>query len=226
MSKTQAFIAAFAVVLALAGLTASVSSAAGSWYVEGTKLAAGSKEALATTAVVETAAVLNEAAESLKVTCTGGAGKTLDGVAPFIEGTERGGAEALTFLGCSEVTPANCSVETTLSTEPIVTSLATATSPEDRVTVEPKTGKVLAVLNIEGAKCAVAGEKPISGSFTLAAPTGEIESALQPIDALGSVENNSLTVAGHRSFWGSFAAKLHLGKLRIGISGFFSFRKK
>jgi hypothetical protein len=226
MSKTQAFIAAFAVVLALAGLTASVSSAAGSWYVEGAKLAAGSKESLATTAAVETAAVLNDPAESLKVTCTGGTGKTLDGVAPFIEGTEKGGAEALTFLGCSEVTPANCSVETTFSTNPIITTLATATSPEDRVTVTPKTGKELVELNINGATCAITGGKPITGSFTLAAPTGEVESALQPIEGLGSVENNSLLIAGHHSFWGSLRAKLHLRKFQIGISGFFSFRKK
>jgi hypothetical protein len=211
MSKAKVILAAFTAVLALSAVASSVASA-GNWYVNSAKLGAGVKESLATTAAVDASATLNDPEETLKVTCTGGAAKTLDGSLPFIEGTEKGGAESLTFLGCSEVSPAACSVETSIATEPVVATLATTTSPEDRVVFTPKTGtKGLFVnLNVLGSTCAIRGEKPITGSLRIKAPTGQTELTLQPIEGLGSVENNSLLVAGHHAFLEGGRALLRL----------------
>src|SRR6202035_4540213 len=104
--------------------------------------------------------------ESVKVTCTG---STLDGSDPLIIGENKGLASALTFLGCSELTPANCSVTTTIKTEGINASVTTLGSKEDRVTFSPEVGKVFTDIEFKGGTCAVAGEKPVSGSVTIGA---------------------------------------------------------
>ena len=78
--------------------------------------------------------------------------------------------------------------------------VSTFTSPADRVIFLPKTGTEFVTLEFVGGSCAIAGEKPVKGSVTVGASTGQTENTLQPIEGLGSKENNSLTIGGHPTF--------------------------
>jgi hypothetical protein len=198
MSKAKIVIAAFAAVLMLSAMVANLALAAGNWYVAGGKLPAGSKVSLASTAAVDAAMTLNDPAETIRITCTGGTGKALDLGSAFIEGPESSDLGSLAFLGCSESSPAACSVEATIQTEELMTRITFA---DGSVFEEflPRQRSWFDLL-IEGVVCAVAGEKPVTGSALLKLPTGATESTLQAIEGMGSVENNSLLVAGHHLF--------------------------
>jgi hypothetical protein len=192
MSKVKVIFVAFAAVLAVSAIAASGATAA-SWFVGGAALPAGSKVSLATAAVVDSPAVLNSPVETVKITCAG-----LDGLDPLIFGSDQGSA-VLKFLTCSELTPANCSVEPTLETEPVLALVKTGTGEADRVIFTPEK-KTFIVVNFSGTICAIAGEKPVSGAVTVGAPTGQLELASQAIEGLGSTENNSLFLGGHPAF--------------------------
>jgi len=196
MSKVKVICVAFAAVLVLGAVTASGASAA-MWFVGGALLPMESKVALANTAAVDSPTVLNEPAESVKITCTG---STLDGEGPLIISLDKGFANTLRFLGCSELSPANCTVTTAIETVPILALVTTGTGEEDLVTFSPEAGKTFVPIEFKGATCAVAGEKSVNGSVTIGAPTGQLELTLQAIVGLGSKENNSLTLAGHPAF--------------------------
>jgi hypothetical protein len=171
--------------------------AAGSWFVGGTKLGAGSTIALSSTAQVEEYGVLSVPSLAIKLTCAGGspviAGK------PFIQGPNDGGAENAVFGGCSEITPSGCTIPTEIATEPVVGTLETSTSPGDHLTLAPAKGKLLASVEFKGS-CSLAGEKPVNGKVTLAMPSGQAESAMQAVDDIGSTENNSLELGGGKAY--------------------------
>jgi hypothetical protein len=209
MSKIKVMLSVIVAVAALSSVVASGASAAAGWYVNGASLK--TTAALATTAAVDAAATLNEPAETFKVTCTGGSPALLDGVNPLITAGNTGDAESLKFLGCSEVTPANCSLETTeVKTEPVSAVAATSGAKAVRVTFTPVESKLFVTLHVKGASCAVAGEKPVTGGVTFNAPTGQTESTLQVLEGLGSVENNQLLVAKHPAFIEGGSALLKL----------------
>jgi hypothetical protein len=108
--------------------------------------------------------------------------------------------EAVTFLGCSESAPANCKVQTAIETDPLVALLETGTSPVDKVRFKPKQGKGLAVIEVSGFPCPVAGEDPVGGEVTVGLPHGQTESTVQQLESLGSLENNSFIIAGHQIY--------------------------
>jgi len=205
-SNTKVIFMALLASLAFSAVAAS-SASAGSWFVNGTKLAKGTKVALATTAAVDESTVLSEPSLGVKLTCSG---KTLNGTSPFIEGEANGGAESLTFTSCSEIAPTTCTIQTTISTEPVVASVETGTAPLDRIRFAPKSGKAFATVQFKGT-CAESGEQPVDGQVVLDSKTGQNESALQPLEGLGTTENNSLEL---------FKAKAYLvgGKALLALS--------
>lgn len=64
----------------------------------------------------------------------------------------------------------------------------------------PVTGKTVAVLEIEGTSCAIAGEKPLTGEYTQDLDTGQTESTTHQLEGLGSIENHSLQLAGTEAY--------------------------
>ena len=97
--------------------------------------------------------------------------------------------------------PTLCATESNeIETEPLVGTVKTSTSPQDRVTFAPKTGKLIAVVVFKGPECPLAGEQPISGSFTQKLPTGQTEAVTQPFEGLGSAENNSLQLGANKIY--------------------------
>jgi hypothetical protein len=181
----RATLEATAVISAVAASTAS----AGSWFVSGTKLAKGATVAIAATAKVDESTILSAPSLGVEVTCSGA---TLDGKQAFLQGEANAGAEGLTFLGCSEIAEPTCTIGTSLVTNSLVASVETGTAPLDRIRFAPKAGKALAEITFMGSSCPLAGEQPINGQVVLDSKTGQNESATLPVEALGSVENNSL----------------------------------
>jgi hypothetical protein len=166
-----------------------------SWFVNGTKLPAGSKQALSTTARVASAPVLNVPSLNIKISCSG-----LSGESPEIVGTTTGKAKSLIFEKCSEIAPAKCSVETTIPTLAVQADPFFNVLQEDRVQFKPQSGTTFATIDFLGSECPVAGEKPVKGAVAVNAPTDQTELAEQPIEGLGTVENNSLEITGDKGY--------------------------
>jgi hypothetical protein len=203
MFKVRLAIVALFGALTLSAVAAS--SASAGWFIEGAALASGSKAALTSTAKIDTNPVLAVSAGSSKVKVECG-GSLLHASEPNLIGTETLKAKSITFEGCKVTEPTTgCALEgqpTTITTNPLVaTATGGASFPEDRLTFGPQTGKNLGSLDISvGSTCLNGeGEKPIKGSLTLKAPTLQEEQATQPIEALGSTENNSLEIAGDKT---------------------------
>jgi hypothetical protein len=204
MFKMRLTMVAFLGVLGLTGVAAS--SASAGWFIEGEELASGSKAALASTAKVDTAPVLTilpGSPSKVKVECGGSLLRTSE---PNIIGTETLKAKSITFEGCKVTEPTTgCALEgqpTTITTNPLVsTPTEGASFPESRLTLKPQTKKTLAELAFsESSTClGGGGQKPVVGSLTVKAPTLQEELATQPIEALGSTENNSLEIAGDKT---------------------------
>jgi hypothetical protein len=174
----------------------------GEWFVAGSKLS--SSAALATTAKVDSSPTLKikVGGSSIKVSCKG---TILSSVSPEIRATNELKAKSLTFEGCETTEPATgCKLEgqpVSIKTEPIkATDKAGPKSPEARLTFTPQTKKALAALAFsEKNTCAFDESEPLNGAVTLKAPTGQNEEASQAIEGLGSVENNSLELAGNKA---------------------------
>jgi len=180
---------AFVALLAIFALSAMVaSSASAAWFINGTKLAAGKTVALANTAAVDTSTVLSAPSLGIRITCSG---KTLNGKEALIQGEAYGSATSLTFTECSEIAPSTCTIQSEVETLPVVASVETGTKPLDRIRFVPKTGKTFATLVFKGT-CAESGEQPINGQLVADAQTGQNESTTQPLEGLGTTENNSL----------------------------------
>jgi hypothetical protein len=206
-SKVKAAMMALIAVFALSAVAVS-SASAGSWFVNGTKLAKGATVAISNTAAVDESTVLSQPSLGVRLTCSG---KTLEGKGGYIQGEANGGAESLTFTGCSEITPTNCTIQTTVNTEPVVASVETGTAPLTRIRFLPKTGKTFATINFTG-ECAESGKQPVNGQVVLDSKTGQTESVGQPLEGLGTTENNSLEL---------FKAKAYLvgGKALLTLAG-------
>jgi hypothetical protein len=165
-------------------------------YVNSVELPAGSKAPLATKAVTDENAVFSAPGIKLKLTCA-----SLEDNGGALVGENMGEASSLKFGGCSEVEPSTCKLGSpTIETEPVLATLSMdVTFPEDRVLLAPKTKSTLASIDLEGS-CTLAGEELVTGDANIKLPTGQEELTGQAIEGLGSVENNSLMIAGSKVF--------------------------
>lgn len=186
------------VAIAVNGVTASAASA-GAWFVAGTKLAKGATVALANTAQVDESTTLNAPSLGMKITCSGSIG---DGKGQYFQGEASFGAESVTFLGCSEISPSTCTIQTSITTEPVVGSIETGTAPLDRVRIAPKTGQTFASINVSGS-CVEAGEQGIIGRYVADSKTGQEEGVTGTAEALGTTENNSLEILEKKAYFQS-----------------------
>ncbi len=191
---------------------AAATSASADWFVNGTKLTAGATVGLAGTAKVDTPSTLHfiVALTSFKIVCKG---KILRLEAPEIIGANEGKAKSLSFEQCETTEPAtHCELleqPATIKTKPVKIKATTGPkSPEDRITFSPATKINLAFFEFEES-CPLK-EFGVNGSVTMSAPTGQTETAAQGIEGLGSVENNSLEVAGIKVYLEGGRALLNL----------------
>jgi hypothetical protein len=182
------------------------SASADEWFIGGAKLAAGKSAALATNAPVDEFAKLrvNPGGEEVQIECTGA---NLVGGEAYITGGTGGMAKSLTFEKCSVIKPAaGCALvgqPTTVKTEAlgVTTSLSTAGGTKVSINIHPLTKKTFVNLPFTEASTCLGGggEKPVTGAVSIASSDGTSEEVTHRIQALGSLENNSLETAGDKS---------------------------
>jgi hypothetical protein len=212
MPKITTTALAFLTALALIAIASSSASAA-AWFVGGEELPTGSKAALAATAKVDTAFVLSIPKVSLKIACKG---TTFGTQSAEIIGTESGKAKSLTFEGCETIEPATgCAIEgqpQSITTVPLNIAVANFTKkPADRLTLQAQTKSTLAEVTFsEKNTCALTGSEPLKGTVTFGVPKGQEASTQQVIEGLGSMENNSLEIAGGKAYVATGAASFTL----------------
>jgi hypothetical protein len=192
--------------VALSAIAVSTASA-DEWFVEGAKLAAGKSAALATTAPVDEFAKLRINAgstEEVQIECKGA---NLVGGEAYISSGTGGMAKSLTFEGCT-VTKFPSGVTCELEGQPknistnalgVTTSLA---GPNTKVSINihPLTKKTFVELNFGASTClGGGGVKPVNGAVLILSNDGATEAVTHTIMAQGSLENNSLEVAGDKS---------------------------
>jgi hypothetical protein len=180
------------------------SASADEWFVNGAKLAAGSTAALATNAPVDEFATLSigSGANEVQVECSGA---NLVGGEAYISGGTGGMAKSLTFEKCSVIKPTKeCEIEgqpTTIKTNALgVTTLLALPNTKVSINLHPLTKKTFVEIPFVGTCLSGTGLKPVNGSVLILSSDGTTEIATHTIMAQGSVENNSLEVAGLKSF--------------------------
>jgi hypothetical protein len=190
------------------------SSASAAWFIAGEELAAGATAALATTIQVDESTTFNDPSLGVKFTCTGGTSKVLSAEKPFIQAPNRAAVESFTLQGCSEINPSSCTIETSVKSLPLVASVEKGSPIENRLHFSPKSGKAFGTIEFDGASCVIAGEKPILGQLNLNAPMVQDELAEQPLQELGTTENNSLEILGTKGYLegGTMQLELASGK--------------
>ncbi|HEY3827583.1 MAG TPA: hypothetical protein VGL57_00155 [Solirubrobacteraceae bacterium] len=177
MSRAKVIIVALVAALAVSVVGSPVASAAtAGWMVGGTNLTGTA--ALATTAAVDKNGVLRFS--SLIIECTG---KTLNGVAPLIESTNKGSVTSLGFTGCATVGGKCTLVGTTINTLPISVEATLDGLLAVTATFKPKAGTLFTTLLFTGATCAFGNEVlGLSGHVAVLVPTGQDERTLQQIN--------------------------------------------
>jgi hypothetical protein len=196
---------AIAALLMVAALSAVIAgSATASWFINGVELGKGSKATLASTAKVDTTPVLRLPTIGVKIACKG---TGLRGTKQEIIGANIGKVEGLTLEGCETTEPTTgCQLAgqpVSIKTNPLEETLALGSTKTatDKILIKAQTKKTIEVLRFNEANtCALNGEEPVNGSLTENLPTGQDEEELQAIEGLGSTENNSLEVAGIKSY--------------------------
>jgi hypothetical protein len=187
---------AFAVVVAFCVAMTSTAFAADSWYVNGTKLVGSA--AFAQTASLTGSELIDHPAEAgnkIKIKCAG----PLLIIGGGISAPDTNWAKELIFHGCKEEEPANCTVNDLIETGEVV-SLAELSARGVLILFKPKTGNTFTTFSFSGEKCSLAGEKPINGQLGLVSPHGATEAVEQELEGLGSIENNSLEIAGAKAY--------------------------
>jgi hypothetical protein len=171
MSKAKLITTVCVGALALSAF-ASTTSAMANWMVNGTNL--NGTRALATTARVDEESLVKFGG-NVAVRCHG---ETLNEVNIQIESaTEMGASSKLEFTGCSA--NENCTVPTTISTEPVLVDVTLDGPLAIWATFLPKTKTIFATIPLEGEKCALAGNVVIIGKAKMLVPTGQDERTLQ-----------------------------------------------
>jgi hypothetical protein len=197
--------AALLAAVAMSAIAAS-SASADEWFIEGTKLAAGKSAALATAAPVDELIAFKMLAGSsseVEIRCEGA---NLIKAEAYISGGTGGMAKAVTFEACEITKPStDCALEgqpRNISTTALgITTLLAGPATKIKVNVHPLSGTQFTTIPIaSGSTCLDGeGEKPIKGSvFVLSSNTGT-ESVTHTVMAQGSLENNSLEVAGQKA---------------------------
>jgi hypothetical protein len=207
VSRLKIGLAALTVAVVLTVTITASAMGAGSWFVQGTKVASGATLAIAIPDQVQEDGVLAVPSIGIELTCSSGA--SAGAAKPFIQGPDAGGAESIVFEGCSEIEPSGCTISTEFATFPVKTTLETSTSPSDLLRFAPATKNTFAELTFNGV-CALAGEKLIRGQLALRAPTGQSELVAHTIVSLGTTENNSLEVGGIKAYLEASSALLSL----------------
>lgn len=178
--------------LALSAWAAGTASAEHMWFVGGSLLQ--------TTAAIESLLPV-DGSPTLRFT---NAGTTVKVACPGVVHLENGlitkpdviSASRILFLSCSVVEPATCSLEAPEIETTSIVGLASLS----KVTFKPKTGTLFATLAFTGAQCSL-GQTPVKGQVTFGVASIANEQAVHLIEALGSVENNSLEVGtGNKGF--------------------------
>jgi hypothetical protein len=195
---------AAAAALALSALLAGPASAG--WFIEGAELGSGHSAALASLPGVDENIILNTPTLGIKVSCKGAIHITNGRIAE----PETTYADKIMFLDCKTVapTPTKCNLNEggskliSITTRPVLALAAEGSSfPQGRLTLKPETGKVLVEIPFEeGTGCVIEGSQPIKGSVTLNAPTLQEEHVTQPVEGLGSIENNSLELGTSKAY--------------------------
>jgi hypothetical protein len=205
--KTSILAAALLAALTLSAVAAGTATA-DEWFIEGAKLAAGKSAAIATAAPVDEFAKLRiqpGSASEVEVECTGA---NVIASEAYISSGTGGMAKAVTFEKCSIVKPTTgCALEgqpTTIKTGTLgVTILLVPGAKPTKISVNihPLSGTTFTSISVAaGSTCLNGeGEKPVKGSVLLLWTGGETEAVTHNIMAQGSVENNSLEVAGNKA---------------------------
>jgi hypothetical protein len=211
-SKVGMIIVALFMAVALSAVAASVASAADEWFIGGTKLSQlSSKNAPLATAVpldesiILTINPLRGEAED-KVECKG-----LSSTEPYISAGGGGMARAVIFEKCKITKPTvGCELEAegatknlrNITTNPLaITTLLMGSPTKVNINVKPLTGKTFATVPfVEGEMCLGGiGEVPVTGSVLVLSSDGALGQTVHTVMAQGSLENNSLEVAGDKS---------------------------
>jgi hypothetical protein len=143
--------------LAAAALCAtSAAPASAGWFIEGEALSGSA--ALATTAAVEEPFLLEGA--GLNAEC---AGSVVESTKPEIKSSNRM-ATNLLFTACKTGNE-GCTTPTTLGTVPLLAELTEQAVSDEEAKFRPETGTLISTIKLSGEKCAVAGNKPVTGAF-------------------------------------------------------------
>jgi hypothetical protein len=195
MSKAKLVITTCIVTFAFSAVVSASSSAVtAGWMVNGTMLI-GSK-AVATTAAVDE--FIKIKAAGVTIECKG---STINGVAPELKSPNRGGAASLEFTACKSIT-ANCEISSEkISTRTILLEATLEGALAIKVSLVPETKNGFATIEYDGALCALQGVQPLSGKWTMLAPTGQDERTLQLLNLVTTEASGELKV-------GSSAAEL------------------
>ena len=200
MPKRKTICVAIIGVLMLSAMaSASASAATAGWMVGGTNLATGSSEAISET-TTRVGANYKLAFAGVEIEC-----ETLKVEGGFITGPSKNGAKSLHFTGCKAKT-ANCTLNpTTLSTLPLL-SEATLDPPNALAAVivfKPETGPLIFTFKFEGTNCGLAGNKAITGTQAVLAPTGADERTEQVLTAIELVAGELKAGSANASLTGS-----------------------
>jgi hypothetical protein len=160
MSRSKLALVACAASIALLVVSAASASAAG-WHVNGSALGSGSSAALAKGTTTVTNFQLDLLNNQIKLTCTG-----FQNNEATIVGTGSFKAKSLSLTGCTS-NAANCPVESTVTTTEVKGEVTPGTP--DSIKIEPVAGptKLIMTVVFTGPLCALEGEFPVKGSFTV-----------------------------------------------------------
>jgi hypothetical protein len=160
MSRSKLVLAACVASMALLAVSAASASAAG-WHVNGSALASGSSAELAKATTTVSSFQLHLLNNQISITCTG-----IQNNEAKIVGTGSFKAKSLSLTGCSS-NAVNCPVESAITTTE-VQGTVTAGTP-DSIKIEPVAGatKLIMIVVFTGPLCALEGEFPVKGNFTV-----------------------------------------------------------
>lgn len=160
MSRSKLALAACVASAVLLAVSAASASAA-AWHVNASALGSGSSAELAKATTTVSNFQLDLLNNQIAITCTG-----IQNNEARIVGTASFKAKSLSLTGCSS-NAVNCPVAPTITTTE-VQGTVTAGTP-DSIKIEPTAGatKLIMVVVFTGPLCALEGEFPVKGNFTI-----------------------------------------------------------
>jgi hypothetical protein len=198
MSKTKMVVTVVSVMV-VSGAFAALASA--NWMAGGKDVPSGTNLQISLVATVHEAPVLNVPSLKIKLSCTG-----LDVEEGFIiGGSSLDKAGSLKFLGCKVIEPVSSTcvlAEEVIKVSAVLSKATLFGTLAARILFSPEQGNLFAEVPFSEANtCALSGNEPVKGRVTVAAPLGQDELLLQPIEGLGETENHSLEIAaGNAAF--------------------------